>query len=449
MTAIALNPKTAEGIALPNAPAKQVEQRDEKANSSPGGPKLPTKSLKKVALAVSALIILLGACFVAYNGISRIGTVQDTDDAYVTGHLHQVSTRISGTVDRVLVDDNQHVEKDQVLVVLDGRDFQIKVDRALSALRKAERQAAVAKSSIQFASETATGQDITARGSVSNAESAIARAEQGVKQAFARLEAAKSDVGARQAERARAEADFNRFQSLSQEGAVSKQQADLARRDFVVAEKAQESAVQRVHEAEATYQQAIESVSSARAALTQSKGQLQLAKASSVQTNINQGQYEASAAAIDEARVALKEAQLNLSYTTITAPTSGRIGKKAVETGQRVEPGQSLLTIVSDDVWVVANFKETQLAQMQPGQKVGIKVDSFPAKKFEGTVDSVAPGSGSSFSVLPSDNATGNFTKIVQRVPVKILFDEKSLGIFKNRLVPGMSAVVDVAVAHK
>ncbi len=174
---------------------------------------------------------------------------------------------------------------------------------------------------------------------------------------------------------------------------------------------------------------------------------MQLARASAVQTRVTEQDYQTDLAAVEGAQAALNAARLDLSYTKIVAPISGRIGKKVVEEGQRVEPGQPLLTIVSDDPWVVANYKETQLKNMYAGQKVDIKIDSFPDHKFEGIVESFSPASGASFAVLPSDNATGNFTKIVQRIPVKILFTTDSIKGYASRLAPGLSVLTSVDVA--
>lgn len=449
MTAIALNQKTADGLCLKKT-STDKPVADSNLALGPGGsgndPGAGGFSIKKVLVLLIASLIIGAGCCLAYKALDHVNTFQDTDNAYVTGHLHHISSRVSGTVEHVLVEDNQHVKKGQLLVILDKRDFQVKVDRALTALKRAERQAHVAMKSVEMASVTASGQDTQAQSSISDSEAAIARAEAGVLRSTAQLGEARADVAAKEAERARAQSDFQRFDSLALQGAVSRQQADLAKRDFVVAEQAKESSLQKVSAAEASYQQSVATVTSAKAALLDARGKLQLAKASKVQTHVSENQYEVANAAIEEAEVELKEARLNLSYAMITAATSGRIGKKSVEVGQRVEPGQPLLTIVSDDTWVLANFKETQLAKMRPGQIVDLKIDSFPEHKFRGIVESVAPGAGSSFSVLPSDNATGNFTKIVQRVPVKILFDKSSLGSFVRRVVPGMSVEVGVNV---
>lgn len=171
---------------------------------------------------------------------------------------------------------------------------------------------------------------------------------------------------------------------------------------------------------------------------------MQQATATGVQTNVNRSQYQAAKAAIAQSEASLKDAQLQLSYINITAPSSGRIGRKSVEIGQRVQPGTPLMAVVGDEYWVVANFKETQLEDMQPNEEAEVKLDAFPHHTFRGRVDSISPASGAQFALLPPDNATGNFTKIVQRIPVKIFLDAQSIKGYESRITPGMSAEVDV-----
>lgn len=404
------------------------------------------KHRKVLAIATTALLLIGGGSIGAIQWLSFLSAHQETDDAYVTGHLHQISSRIDGTVQQVLIDDNQHVKEGQVIAVLDPRDYQVKVNQAKAALDSAKRQANSALSSINLASTTAQGNELSANGAVEDARATIAKAEAAVQESLAQIEHSKDDLVGKQAEVERAELDYKRFDDLAKEQAVSQQQADNAKRDFIVAEKARDMAQKQITQANAQYAQALETVKKAKAQLVQTQGQVQLAKASQVQTEVNSKNYDVANAAIEEATAKLQEAALNLSYTTIVAPTTGRIGKKSVEVGQHVQPGQPLVTLVSDDLWVVANFKETQLEKMRPHQEVELKVDSFPGHIFKGTIDSVAPGSGSSFAVLPSDNATGNFTKIVQRVPVKVVFNKASLGMYSDLLVPGMSVIVDVEV---
>jgi membrane fusion protein (multidrug efflux system) len=203
-------------------------------------------------------------------------------------------------------------------------------------------------------------------------------------------------------------------------------------------------AKQGVARSQAQLAQAQEGVAGAQAKLTASRGGLQQAKASGQQTQVNRAQYQAAQAAIAQAEASLKDAQLQLSYTNIVAPTSGRIGRKTVEVGQRVQPGSPLMAIVGNDYWVTANFKETQMEDIKPGEKVEVELDAFPHHKFVGRVDSISPASGSQFALLPPDNATGNFTKVVQRIPVKITLDSQSIKGYESRITPGMSAVVSV-----
>jgi membrane fusion protein (multidrug efflux system) len=405
--------------------------------------------IKLLAIATAALLFIGGGTAAAVNWFSYLTAHQETDDAYVTGHLHQISSRINGTVEQVLIDDNEHVKAGQVIAVLDPCDYQVKVNQAMAALSSAQKNANTAFTTISLASTTALGQQTNAAGAVDDARATISKSEAAVRESLAAIEHAKDDLIGKEAEMKRAEVDDKRFADLAADEAVSQQQADNAHRDFIVAMKARDMASKQIVQANAQYEQAIETVKKARAQLVQTQGQVELARASKVQTQVNSNQFDTAKAAIDQAKANLQEAELNLSYTTIVAPTAGRIGKKSVEVGQRVEPGQPLVTLVSDDLWVVANFKETQLTQMRPHQKVQLKVDSFPGHVFAGTIDSISPGSGQSFAVLPSDNATGNFTKIVQRVPVKVTFDERSLGEFKNLIVPGMSVIVEVEVHNE
>lgn len=399
-----------------------------------------------IGLTSVAVIALLGV-----NGthwFQYASSHEETDDAYVTGHLHQVSARVNGTVEKVLVDDNDHVKAGQVLVMLDGRDFQVKVDQALAALEQARRETNAAQTTVVYQDATAQGQNANAEGTISGAKATIARAEAAVRESSEGIAFAKSDLTGKQAELERAQLDYQRYDGLEKQGAISTSQRDSAKRDFLVAQSARDSAQQALRQAHERLQQAKESVSAAQAQLAQAKGQMQLANASAVQTRVSQDQVATNVAAVARAQAALNEAKLNLSYTNVVAPTSGRVGKKTVEEGQRVEPGQPLMTIVSDDEWVVANYKETQLKRMHAGQKVEIQIDSFPDHKFEGRVLSFSPASGASFAVLPSDNATGNFTKIVQRMPVKILFDRNSIRGYEDRLAPGLSVTSHVDVSR-
>ncbi len=436
---------TVELKCTPSSTPVAVEEKTEKAKSPKPG--------KKLFKAIGSLLLIAGLIASAsYYGMGvyrQVSSSEDTDDAYITGHLHQVSSRVNATVDKVLVDDNEHVKAGQVLVMLDPRDYQVKVDQALANLDQAQKHAKVAQTSVSFQDTTAKGQDLNAHGSIDNALAAIAKTEAEVREAKANIEASRANLDSKNAELERAAADYKRYEVLEQEGAISKSQRDAAKRDYFVALGARNAANDSITQAMERMAQAEHAVSASKAELTKAQAEIQLAKASAVQTKVTEDQYQTDLAAISNAKALLNEAQLNLSYTKITAPTSGHVGKKVVEEGQRVEPGQALLTIVSDDPWVVANYKETQLKKMHPGQKVEIKIDSFPDHKFEGTVQSFSPASGASFAILPSDNATGNFTKIVQRLPVKILFTPESIKGYQDRLAPGLSVITSVNVAEQ
>jgi membrane fusion protein, multidrug efflux system len=401
-------------------------------------------------------------------------THQDTDNATVAGHINQISSKVAGTVEQVLVTDNQEVKAGQLLVKLDSRDYENKVTQATAALISAQQQTKSAQANIALSSQTTNAKTTQAQGDINAALAGIATAQASVEEARAGIPAAEAQVNqtaagipAAEAVVAQAEAnlqktqaDYERYQSLFSQGAIAQQQLDNAKAAYNVAVAQKNAAIQGVQQAKAQLAaakvgvlqaksklaQAQEGISTAQAKLATSKGGLEQVNASGQQTNINRGQYESAKSSINQAEAALKDAQLQLSYINITAPASGRVGKKNVEVGNRIQPGSPLMAIVNNDYWVIANFKETQLEAMKPGQTVEIKLDSFPHHKFLGKVDSIAPASGAVSALLPPDNATGNFTKIVQRIPVKVKFEPSSIQGYETRITPGMSAEISVEV---
>lgn len=400
------------------------------------------KPLILAALGVGAI----AAGTMGYRWWQFASTHESTDNATVSGHVYQVSSRISGSVQNVLVDDNQIVKQGQTLVKLDPRDYQVALQQAQAALNVAQRKAEAAQYSIAQASQTAAAQAVETQGDVSGAQNAIATAQAAVTEAQAGVPAAQAQLAQTQATLTREVTDYQRYQTLYNSGAVSRQQLDSARAAYEVALAARNAAQQGVNQAQAKLLQAQKGVQQAQAQLTVSQSGLQRVQANQAQTQVNQGEYQAAQAAIAQAQANLAQAQLQLSYTNITAPVAGRIGRKNVEIGQRVQPGQPLMAVVGQDLWVVANFKETQVAKMRQGETVEVEIDSFPGRTFTGTVDSLSPASGAEFSLLPPDNATGNFTKIVQRIPVKIRLNPQSVKGYETRIVPGMSANVTVDV---
>ncbi|MDZ4832839.1 MAG: HlyD family secretion protein [Candidatus Melainabacteria bacterium] len=433
-------------VAIETKTPLDVQTTDSKDNAAHHNEKSNGSSIKKVLIAVFLIGITGYGGVAGYHAFNHFMSHQETEDAYTTGHQHQISTRVNGTVEQVLVDDNQHVKKGQVLAILDPRDYEVRVLQAKAALELSHNQAAAAKTSIVLSSTTATGRSTEAEAGVADSEAAVSRAEAALLEARASIPKAEADLRAKEAEETRAKADGRRFVRLANEGAVSYQQRDGAVRDFEVAKSAREASEELLKQSKFKLTQANQALNMAKAQVNQSRGLVQQANATHVQTKVSEKQFDVATSSIHQAEAQLRDAELQLSYTKIISPVNGRIGKKTVEPGQRIQPGQQLMTIVSDDIWVVANFKETQLERMRPQQLVEIKIDSYPHHNFYGTVDSVSPGSGATFALLPPDNATGNFTKIVQRIPVKIRFDRNSTRGYENLIVPGMSAIVSVDV---
>jgi membrane fusion protein (multidrug efflux system) len=405
---------------------------------------LVSKFRKTPILIVSGIAIATVLGFVGYRWWSYASTHESTNDAYVTGYLHPVSSRISGTVVYVHVDDNQKVQKGQVLVELDPKDYQVVVQNAQAALENAKRQAGAAQATINLSSQTAQANTTEAKGAVGTAIAGISSAQAMVNQAQAAVVSAQDQFAKAQAQEINAKVTDQRYEQLYQSGAIPKQQRDDASTAYQVAQAQTKTAQQSIVDAKAKYQSALDGIDQAKANLVDSQGKVQQAQASGQQTEVNRRQYQAAQAQIAAATANLKQAQLNLSYTLIKAPTTGRIGNKTVQVGQRVQPEQPLLAVVGGNSWIVANFNETQLSKMQPGEIAEIRVDTFSGKTFKGSVNSLSPASGSDFSLLPPDNATGNFTKVVQRIPVKVTFDPNSIKGYENRITPGMSVEVTV-----
>jgi membrane fusion protein, multidrug efflux system len=387
-----------------------------------------------------ALLLVLGVRYLIWSAHH-----ETTDDAYLAGHVHPISARIADTVEQVLIDDNEHVDAGQTLVILDPNDYKVKLDHAKAALNAVSHGADSAAAVIRAISQSATAQTTEAQGSIGDARASIQATKAAVTAAEAGIPRAEAQLTQANATLQREETDLHRYEDLYAKQQVSKQILDHQRASDQVAVAARSAAQEQVRQAEAQLVAAQQRVLEAESQLTKAEGGLQSAHATRLETNVREGQFATARAAVAEAAAALEDAELQLSYTIIKAPVSGRIGKKSVEAGQRVQIGQPLLAIVEDQPWVVANFKETQLDKMCPNQPVEVEIDAFPKHTFSEHVDSLAPGSGNEFALLPPDNATGNFTKIVQRIPVKIVLDQDNTADNENLISPGMSAVVTVA----
>ena len=406
-------------------------------------PVAPRKRSRKLLLFTLLGVGVVSAIF-GYRWWQYTSTHVETDDAYVTGHLHPLSARINDTVAQVLVDDNQLVRQGQLLVKLDPSDYQVQVMQAQANLEGARRQAKAASANIDLAAQNSQGQTTSAQGNIDAAVASVATAQAAVAKDQANISADRARLVKAEASLQKALSDYNRYSFLYQAGAVGAIQRDSYRATYQEAVADRNSAAQQVQADQAQLVADQKNVINTQGKLANSRGGLQTAQATLQQTKVNRSQYEAALATVAQDEAQLKNAQLQLSYTNITAPTDGRVGNKTAEVGERVQTGQALMSVVEPLPWVIANFKETQLRQMRPGQIVEVKVDALGHRAFRGRVDSLAPASGAKFALLPPDNATGNFTKIVQRVPVKIVFDPQSVKGYESLIAPGMSVVVSV-----
>jgi membrane fusion protein (multidrug efflux system) len=357
---------------------------------------------------------------------------ENTDDAQVNGHLIQVSARISGQVAKVYVDENQMVKAGDVIAELDPADYQVAVENAEAALASAQANAAAANVNVPITTVN-TGSNLTsADANLSGSRASVAQAQQ-------QLEAAQARVAQAKANNIKAQADLERYKPLVEKDVISKQQFDSA----VAAADAAKAAL---NDARATERAAEAGVKVAREHESQAQAGLKYAQTGPQQVAAQSARAKQAQAQVAQAQAQLDQAKLNLSYTRIVAPTAGIITRKSIEINQNLAPGQNVLTLVSlEGLWITANFKETQLRHMSAGQTVDIEVDST-GKTYHGKVTQIGGATGSVLSLFPPENATGNYVKVVQRVPVRIDFDNLAGEDPRHELRPGLSVEPKVHV---
>ncbi|MEO6239115.1 MAG: HlyD family secretion protein [Vicinamibacterales bacterium] len=368
-----------------------------------------------------------------------------TDDAQVDGHITQLSPRVGGAVTKVMVSNNQAVKAGEVLVEIDPRDYQIAVASATAELADAQATAAAARTGVPIARiETSSGVS-TASGGVQQAEAGVAGADREIQVAQSNLIAAQARQREKEATATRTERDVERLRGLVQKDEISQQQFDAAVAAAESARAAADAAKSDVASAQGAIPVAEQRAAAARGTASQARAGLANARTAPQQLQVTEARATSAEARVRQAEAALQQAELNLAHTSVKAPSDGVVSRKAVEPGQIVQPGQPLMALVDlVDVWVTANFKETQLAKMRPGQKAEIEVDGLAGKTFQGHVDSIAAATGAKFSLLPPENATGNYVKVVQRVPVRIFFEPGQDP--DHRLRPGMSVTPTILV---
>lgn len=437
--------QTSDGHKPPvqNEKASAVSPTAEPSPSSPAPPQRNPRR-KRILFGLLGVGLVAGAIF-GYRWWRFASVHESTDDAYVTTYIHPINARLNGTVIEVRVNDNQVVTQGEILVKLDPRDYQVAREQSRAALESAKQQAAVAQANVGVTAMNAEGQTTQAQGNINAAAASVATQEAALVEAQAGVPAAQAQLAQVKANLIKAERDYKRYTALYAEGVVTQQDLDTNRANYEATLAQYNSTAESIKQAQAKVVQAQKNFSNAQANLSSTRGNLQQANATSKQTDVNRRQYKAALATAAQSKAELDNAELQLSYTSIVAPLAGRIGNKTVQIGQRVQPGQTLMSLVQPTPWIVANFKETQLENMRPGQPVEIKIDAFPHHRFIGKVDSFSPASGADFALLPPDNATGNFTKIVQRFPVKIVFDPNSIRGYETLIKSGMSVISTVA----
>jgi membrane fusion protein (multidrug efflux system) len=408
------------------APAELGKSQESGKDAAPRSyfrPRTWTKRHKNMLIAIGALLVLVAAVLLW----RYFSSYESTDDAQVDVHLYPVSARVSGYVIRVNVDDNQWVQKGTVLVEIDPKDYEVAVAQAKANLANAEATAQSLNITVPITSVSTTSQLTSTASDIENATAGVTAAEKQLVAAHAQLEQA-------EAANVKAQDDVVRYKLLVDKKEVADQVYDQA----VATGKASAAAVAGAQANEAAAQQAVQQANARR---VQAQASHESAQTAPQQVSSSKARARAALADVDQKRALLDQALLNLDYTKIVAPVDGEVNKTVVA-GMNVQPGQQLLTVVPlDEVWVTANFKETQLKSMRAGQKAKIHAD-WNGRTFQGHVDSIAGATGPLFSLLPPENATGNYVKIVQRIPVKIVLDA---GENKDRsLRPGMNVVPKV-----
>jgi membrane fusion protein (multidrug efflux system) len=393
----------------------------------------PKRHRARLIAPLALLPLLVGGYFLW----KYLESYESTDDAQVDGHIHAISARIAGYVSQVLVQDQQIVKAGDPLVVIDPRDYQVAMARAEADVADAEAGLKTSRTNVPITSRTTTSTLQSAQSGLADSQAALVAVQRQFDAAGARLTTAEAQVGEAEANYKKAADDVARYKSLVEKDEISQQIYDTAVQTAAANKATVAARISSVSDARQNEAAAAAAVQQAEAKIKQAEAAVQSALTAPEQVAISQSQAESSKAKVAQQKATLAQAKLNLSYTTIFAPAAGVIGKKTVELGHYVTPGQQLMALVAlEDVWVTANFKETQLRRMQPGQRVRFGVDAY-SRVYRGRITGIGGATGSRFSLLPPENATGNYVKVVQRIPVRIDLDP---GENKDlHLRPGMS----------
>jgi membrane fusion protein, multidrug efflux system len=410
--------------------------------------------------AIAGVAVLVALGIIGWGGWAwyRSSLEVSTDDAYVEGTISPVSAKVVGHVVELRVTDNQAVHVNEILLRVDPRDYEARRDQARAAVAVAAANVRAARAELPLARDTTRSQVEEVRAALEGTRVGVRSSESAVDEVRARLDskraataASRADVTAAESAQRKARRDLDRMQQLMKNDYVARREYDDALAAFETAEAALESARRRLAGIEKEVQQAEAEVASrmlateqARQRVAEVSGTLSKAESQQQTVSVKTAELARAEALLRAAEADLATAELNVEYTVVRAPIDGVVSKRSVEVGQIVQPGQPLLALVPlHEVWVIANFKETQLTRIRPGQRADVRIDTFPGVTFGGVVNSISAGTGSRFSLLPPENATGNWVKVVQRVPVKIVLDRPTSGN-PPPLRAGLSAIVTV-----
>ena len=396
---------------------------------------------RKRRRSVTGILVFIGIVLVLAVGgwylWKYLNSYESTDDAQIDGHINAISARISGHVSQVLVEDERYVKAGDVVVRIDPSDYQVAVAKAEADLADSEAALEGSRIDIPITATDTTSQLQTAHSSRMDASAAVRGAQRQLDAAQARLVTAQAQVREAEANYKKAADDVVRYKLLVDKDEISRQQFDTSVSTADAAKATLDARRASAAEAEDNIRFAQASVDQAKEKIPQADASVQTAMTGPQQIAVSRTKARSAIALVAQRRALLDQARLNLAYCSILSPVAGIVGKKTVEVGQNVSPGQQLMAVVPlDDIWVTANFKETQLSRMKPGQRVKFTVDAYD-REYHGKVEGIGGASGSRFSILPPENATGNYVKVVQRVPVRIDLDPGQND--DHRLRPGMS----------
>jgi membrane fusion protein (multidrug efflux system) len=425
-TSVVAEPKSQPDGGAPQSPSSPSQTPSDSEASYRRRSAFLSNPRTKVGVILAGLV-LLTAVFLL---LRYLGSYESTDDAQIDGHVNSVSARVSGHVLKLNVEDNQYVEKGTVLVEIDDADYEGAAATARAEYADARAQAAAAGLNVPIT-------DVSTSSQVSGAQAGVSSAQAGIAAARQQFDAAKAQIAEAEANNTKAQNDLLRYKQLIDKQEISQQQYDQA-----VASAQAAAATLRAARANADAYAA--QIEQAQSKLQQASADLRTAGNAPQTMRAARARALSAEANADRRKAELGRAELNLGYTKVFAPVSGVVSNRTVEVGENVQPGQEMMKIIpldEADLWVTANFKETQLKNIKPGLPAEIAVDAN-GKTYKGHVDSIAGGSGALFSLLPPENATGNYVKVVQRIPVKIVFDKgQAKG---HELRPGMSVVPKV-----